>query len=261
MTASYFERLDVHTFQPTQHTSGAWNVAEQHIAPVLGLLTHALETDRDARRGEDPLPLTRIGFDILGTLTVSDPMEISYQVIRPGRTIELVEAQLTSRGRVQVIARAWFLAEYDTAALAGTDLPEITALDEAEPWDASSVWPGDFIAGIEVRRRQFSPGRAHYWAHTPVELVAGEPVSDTARFVGLVDIANGMAVRAAPTEVAFPNVDLTVHLFRAPVGQWNGTDLTVSFGATGHGLTHSIIHDVEGPVGAVSQSLTVRPMN
>lgn len=261
MTPSYFERLDAHTFQPTQHTSGAWNVTEQHIAPVLGLLTHALEVDRDARRGgEAPLPITRICFDILGTLTVADPMEISCTVIRPGRTIELVEAQLSSRGRVQVIARAWFLAEYETAELAGTALETITPLEEAEPWDPSTVWPGDFIGGIEVRRRHFAPGRAHYWARTPVELLTGEPVSATARFVGLVDIANGMAVRASPEEVAFPNVELTVHLVRAPVGEWNGTDLAVTFGSTGHGLTHSFLHDVAGPVGAVSQALTVRPL-
>ncbi|MGO1182370.1 MAG: thioesterase family protein [Micrococcaceae bacterium] len=273
MSTSYFERLDAHTFQPTQHTSGAWNVTEQHIAPVLGLLTHALETDRDARRAEagagdsgagDPnaptLPITRICFDILGTLTVADPMEISCRVIRPGRTIELVEAQLSSRGRVQVIARAWFLAGYDTAALAGSPFPEITPLEDSEPWDPTTVWPGDFIAGLEIRRRHLEPGRAHYWARTPVALVAGEQVSATARFVGLTDIANGMAVRVPPTEVAFPNVDLTVHLVREPVGEWNGVDLSVTFGAGGHGLTHSVLHDVEGPVGAVSQALTVRPL-
>jgi hypothetical protein len=38
-----------------------------------------------------------------------------------------------------------------------------------------------------------------------------------------------------------------------------GFDTAVSIGPSGIGLTHSIIHDETGPIGAVSQSLTVRP--
>lgn len=90
-------------------------------------------------------------------------------------------------------------------------------------------------------------------------LLAGEDVSATARALGLVDLANGVAVRAAPDEVAFPNLDLTVHLFDAPRGGWLGLDTSVSFGPDGLGLTHSTLHDVHGPIGTVEQCLTVRP--
>ncbi len=58
----------------------------------------------------------------------------------------------------------------------------------------------------------------------------------------------------------FPNTDLTVHLYRTPVGDWVGFDTSVSFGPTGVGLTSSILHDVEGPVGRAEQILTVRPL-
>ncbi len=39
-----------------------------------------------------------------------------------------------------------------------------------------------------------------------------------------------------------------------------GYDTRVTFGAKGRGLTHTILHDEEGPIGAVTQSLTVRPL-
>jgi hypothetical protein len=59
--------------------------------------------------------------------------------------------------------------------------------------------------------------------------------------------------------VAFPNLDLTLHLLRPPVGEWIGFDTTVSFGATGLGLTSTVLHDLDGPIGTVAQTLTVRP--
>jgi len=75
----------------------------------------------------------------------------------------------------------------------------------------------------------------------------------------LLAIANGLAVRVDPREVAFPNLGLTAHFFAEPTGEWIGFGTTVSIGPTGIGLTHSIIHDRTGPISAVSQIPTVRP--
>lgn len=42
--------------------------------------------------------------------------------------------------------------------------------------------------------------------------------------IELLDIANGLAVRAEPAEVSFPNIDLTAHLFAEPSGDcWAST--------------------------------------
>ena len=84
-------------------------------------------------------------------------------------------------------------------------------------------------------------------------------MSRLAALTGLLDVANGMTVRAEPTDVLFPNVDLTAHFFAQPQGEWLGLDTTVSFGSDGVGLTTSVIHDERGPVGTSSQCLTVRP--
>ena len=59
--------------------------------------------------------------------------------------------------------------------------------------------------------------------------------------------------------MAYPNLDLTVHLFTEPRTEWLGFDTSVSFGGNGIGFTHSILHDGHGPIGAISQILTVRP--
>jgi hypothetical protein len=253
----YFERLGTHRFRATEHTGGAWDLETQHIAPALGLLAHVVERDRDARRGEDLL-LGRLSYDILGTVPIAE-VDVEVTVVRPGRTVELVEATLAHAGRVAVRLRAWLMEPRDTSALAGSEHAGILGPDQTEPWDATTVWSGGFIRSAEVRRVQQVPGRARSWVRTDVPLVADDDVTPLAATVGLLDIANGMSVRAAPAEVAFPNVDLTAHFFARPAGDWVGFDTTVSFGPDGLGLTTSVLHDERGPVGTSSQLLTVRP--
>ncbi|WP_431278278.1 hypothetical protein [Leifsonia poae] len=105
------------------------------------------------------------------------------------------------------------------------------------------------------------PGRATAWLRTDSQLVGGEKVSRDAAFIALVDTANGVAVRRSPTEWMFPNLDLTIHLFRQPAGEWVGLDTTVTFGPAGQGLTSTELHDESGPVGRAEQTLTVRSLS
>lgn len=257
---SYFVQVGDSTFRPTHHVGGAWNTTEQHIAPALGLMVHVVEADRDRRR-DDGLVVSRLSYDILGTVPV-DIVDIRVSVRRPGRTIELVDAVLSHRDRPAVHLRAWLLRPGDTAALAGSGLPGIPPPEEVPPWDATTVWPGGFIASAQVRRLETAPGRAVFWVRTDVSLLdqdAPQQAGPTATIVGLLDIANGMTVRADPRKVAFPNVDLTAHLLRPPVGDTLGFDTTVSFGSGGLGVTSSVLHDRQGPFGTMAQALTVRP--
>ena len=253
---AYFHRTGPSTFAPTEHTGGAWALDEQHIAPALGLLAHVVETDRDARR-DDGLVVARLSYDILGTIPVEE-VGTHVRVLRPGRTIELVEATVTHAGRAAVVLRAWLMRPGDTAVLRGTHLPAIPGPDATPAWDAAGVWEGGFIATTDIRRSQVAPGRGHFWVRTSVPLLDDEPVSPLARTAGLLDLANGMTVRADPAQVAFPNIDLTAHLVTHPRGEWLGFDTTVTFGADGIGLTSSTVHDVGGPVGTMAQVLTVR---
>lgn len=255
---AYFERIADGRFVPTVHAGGAWSDDEQHFSPVGGLLIHEIDRHR-AGGGHTALRMGRVSFDILGRIGFEE-FEIQVETVRPGRTIELVQATMLIAGRSVVTARAWFLAELDTGAVAGGDTPPLPGPETAKPWSMDSVWSGGFIGSIEARRvGDARPGRATAWVSTPVDLVAGEQAGPTAAFIALVDTANGVAVRQDPAEWMFPNLDLTIHLFRRPEGEWTGLDTAVTFGATGQGLTSTVLHDVNGPVGCAQQILTVRP--
>ena len=81
-----------------------------------------------------------------------------------------------------------------------------------------------------------------------------------ARLMGLVDTANGIAARVPPGKdsYAFPNLDLQIHMYRRPEGEWLGLDNAVSFGVDGIGLTSTVLHDRSGPFGRAEQILTLR---
>ncbi|KGN31046.1 hypothetical protein N802_05420 [Knoellia sinensis KCTC 19936] len=257
---AYFERTGPSTFRATEHTGGAWTLDEQHIAPALGLLAHVVERDRDHRHGKEPgqaLPLCRLSFDILGVLPIED-VDTEVKVVRPGRSIELVEARLIHGGRPAVVLRAWLMQTRDTTVVAGTPTQPLPGPAHTPEWDPTTVWPGGFIKSAHLRRQQQEPGRAHFWVRTDEPLV-DEPFSPTAAAIGLLDIANGMTVREDPQKVAFPNLDLTAHLTRAPRPGWVGFDTSVTFGDNGIGLTSTVLHDEDGPIGTLNQILTVRP--
>jgi len=289
---SYFVRLDEHRYRPTALTGGAWAVNEQHISPMNGLIVHAVERFLAAResasptdggsptgnaapnggapsngaslsggvfRGHSKLAISRISVDILGVLTL-DPFDITVEVVRPGRTIELLEATVTSGGRPAARARVWRTTVQDTASIAGGEAEPLTGPEGLNPWTMTDVWPGGYVASLDVRPiGTVEPGRARAWVATPATLVADEPISDLARLIGLVDTANGLAVRRPPDEWLYPNVDLTIHLFRQPQGAWLGLDTTVVFGPTGQGVTATALNDEQGHCGYAHQDLTIRP--
>ncbi|MEV0575545.1 MULTISPECIES: thioesterase family protein [unclassified Streptomyces] len=258
-TGSYYERIDQHRFKPTAHASGAWSTDEVHFSPFGGLLTHVIERHLAGRPGAGLL-LSRISFDILGRLAL-DECEIRVETLRPGRTIELVEAVALVAGRPVVRARAWCLAAADTTAVAGGGADRLADPETLAPWPMADLWPGGYIASLDVRPvAPPRPGRATAWISTPLDLVAGETAGPLASYVALVDTANGIAVREQPTAWMFPNVDLTIHLHRPPAGRWTGLDTTVVFGPTGQGITSTVLHDADGPVGRAEQILTVRPL-
>ena len=206
------------------------------------------------------MTISRVSLEILGQIPLQET-QIEVQTLRPGRTIELIEATVTIGGRTIIRARAWRLQTQDTSAVAGLELPSMPPVEQCSPYLTSAEWPGRFLATLEGRAAPGGrDGRRQVWARTGVPLVAGTTVSPLASYLTLVDLANGIATRVRPTEPMFPNVELTIHLLRTPDPTWTGLDTSVSFGANGIGLTSTTLNDIAGPVGRAEQSLTVREL-
>lgn len=255
----FFKRLSENEFEASEHAGGAWNQEEQHIAPMMGLLTHLTESNHSERDSTGAMVPGRIAVEILGTISF-DPFHVDIEVVRPGRTIELVEAICIQHGRPAVRMRTWFMKQADTSSIEGTAFNEIDGPSGVKLPGLGVQWGGGLVNSIEGNIQQERPGRGTAWWRTDVPLLEGEEVSNLAYYMSILDMANGVAIRKNPREVVYPNLDLTAHFFRLPEGDWVGTDTSVSFGSSGIGLTHSILHDENGPIGSCSQILTVRPV-
>ncbi len=234
MSDSYYLPLADHVWQPTEHVQGAWNDHEQHMAPVAGLLAHALDS-HEPRPG---LHTSRLTFEILGLMPL-EATTIVCRTVRPGRTIELVEATMTTASapdRPVVRATAWRLAASDTSMVQG-NLPEAIPPAEGLRTDHRFArWPGGFIASLSAQIGEPEPGRRQAWLSSQVTLLAEDdptgPAGPVAEYLRLVDAANGLAAQLDPQEWAFPNTDLTIHLWRTPVSTQVGFDTEATIGPT-----------------------------
>lgn len=244
-------------YQPLPPAQGAWNAHEQHMAPATGVLCAELE--RFQPRSD--LRIGRICLDILGLIPLA-PFTITTRLLRPGRTIELVEATMTAAGRDCIVARAWRMQTCDTSAIAGLEDAAVPGPDQFEDWNGMQQWPGGYIQSLQCR---VAPGHRHgrglVWLSNALEMIEGEDTSAFVRLMGMVDTANGVAPRLPPGHWAFPNLDLDINLLRLPRGRWLGLQATQQYGRDGIGLTSAVLHDKHGPFGRSSQILTLRRLD
>ncbi|WP_165495529.1 acyl-CoA thioesterase domain-containing protein, partial [Actinomadura roseirufa] len=99
---AFYEPLGGGRFAATTATAGPWSAEFQHAGPVAALFGRAFER-------HEPVPGTRVArvtVDLLGPVPVA-PLEVRARVVRPGRRITLLEAEMTGAGRPVARAAAW----------------------------------------------------------------------------------------------------------------------------------------------------------
>src|SRR5437764_8090114 len=99
---------------------------------------------------------------------------------------------------------------------------------------------------------EIGPGRM--WGRQRVALVDGQKPTGLQRLMTVADSASGIGNRLDIAHWLFINTELTVHLWREPVGEWIGVDSDTTVGPTGVGTAASVLHDGDGPVGRTAQA-------
>ncbi|MDQ0869224.1 hypothetical protein QFZ70_001697 [Arthrobacter sp. V1I9] len=158
----YYQSLGDGRFRSTIHAQGAWNVHEQHMAPASGLMADSLERHQP-RSG---MRMARLSYEILGLIPGGE-FHIETTTLRPGRTIELLQAELVAGGRTAIRATAWRMITSDTSEVAAVEDITIPGPDECKPYDGASVWPGRLhpFPGDACSRRAPPRGREGVAAH------------------------------------------------------------------------------------------------
>lgn len=255
MGDSFFIRESETRFVSTDWTRGPWDPRFQHGGPPAALLGHAVE------RAGPGLQVARIAFDLLKPVPVA-PLEVDVEVMRGGKRVNLVTATLSHEGETAMRATAWLLriAELDLPA-AETETVGAPEGVEVEPFPMT--W-GDtsYIAAMEwrfVRGSFLEAGPATAWLRMRIPLVDDDPIDPLSRVLTAADSGSGISAALDWDHWVFVNPELTVHLFRYPVGDWVCLEAETVPHPNGIGLARSTIYDEKGRIGSGGQSLFVDP--
>ncbi|CAN5259763.1 thioesterase family protein [soil metagenome] len=243
-------------FTATELTRGPWDADAQHAGPPAALLARALERLVDRESGI----LARITFDILRPVPIGG-VEVEADVVRGGRSVELLTGTLRTGGQDTIRATARRIRTTDVGATAGLDHEALASPETAAEGRFFPVpWEVGYHTAMEHRcvRGGFTQlGPAVVWLRMRHPLVAGEEPSPLSRAVVAADSGNGVSAALDFDRFVFVNTDLTVQLHRLPEGEWVALDARTTVEAHGVGLAESVIHDRRGPLGRGLQSLFV----
>ena len=243
-------------------TRGPWDRGSQHAGPPAGVLARALERC-EPRAGTQ---VGRVTIEILRPVPI-DALVATARVVRPGRSVELLEGTLAlaSDGTPLMRASAWRLR---TTKL---ELPPLPPDDDSPPpgpqegRDVPFFPTGEALgyhAAMDyrfVRGAFLEAGPATVWMRMRVPLVAGETPTALQRTLVAADSGNGVSAALDWRSFVFINCDLSVHLARPAEGEWIGLDAVTVPLPSGIGLTDTSLWDERGRIGRAAQTLLVAP--
>lgn len=262
---AFYRQIDENRFESTPKTAGPWSPGFQHAGPPSALLARQMAAI-DPREGQR---LADVRVDILGPVPVAE-LEIEVEVLRGGRSMELVQATASAAGRPALLARAWRIqtAPDDYPAVPGRRdpaEPRVGPEDVPAADGLASIIPGAHGDGygsvIEWRFVEGGPGTqgpALAWGRQTNELVEGEAPTGWQRALVLADSGGGISLPVDPQTHRLINCDLHVVLDREPEGEWVRMS-SQSLVTPGHGgVVHTELSDERGGIGYGLQTMVAQ---
>lgn len=247
-------RSDGARFVPTELARGPWSPDAQHGGAPAGLMA------REVERVDGPRFVARMTFEFLREVPLA-PLEVSAEVVRPGKRVQLVAASLRADG--DEVCRALALR------IRRTEQPLADAAAEESPPTGPDRGTGPAVEGrfertfIEAFDQRFvtgdylEAGPATVWMRLRGSMVDDEEPSPLVRVAAAADFGNGVSSVLDWDTHVFVNPDLSVHLDRPAEGEWICLDARSRIDPFGTGLAESELHDERGRIGRSLQSLYV----
>ncbi|MBV9511624.1 MAG: thioesterase family protein [Caulobacteraceae bacterium] len=251
MSHAYFQ-YEGGLFLPDRSVRSPWSADQQSGIAISGLLVRAIETAPSPA----PMRIARLTIDFLGA-TLMRPTEARVRIVREGKRMQLIEAELWVEGVLSARAAGLRLADGESppaeAPPHGFPGPEETQRVPVTRY---------FDAGhpLETRVARFpSPDGAPgaFWSRFNSIFLAGEPTSATIRTCMAADIATGCASVGVASGWQTPNTDLSVYFARAPHGDWILAITALDIASDGAALTGSTLADEAGVFGFARQTLVL----
>jgi len=247
-------------FDPTEHARGPWDPRALHGGAPAALIARAFERTEPGAE----LPVARLGFEFLKPIPLA-PLELRTEIARKGRRVQELTAEL--RAGEELICRASALriqpVPADLPSAGPTPAEAMPGPDQGKAVEfALNKAAGTSLAttGMEMSwlTDPWSQGPGRVWMRLRQPMLPDEPATPLVRLVATADFGNGVSAELPFEEYLFINADLTIHLWRAPRGEWIGLDARTLLHDSGTGTAESVLHDTSGPVGRALQTLVVQ---
>jgi hypothetical protein len=212
--------------------------------------------------GGEGFQVARVTFEILRPVPIG-PVRVEAELVRPGRSVQMIEASLSNDDGELMRARAWRIR---TAPLEIPD--DVVATPAPPPGPEQGSQPEFFTTGQDVGYHTAmewrsvgggfrEPGPATVWMRMGCRLVAGEEPTPLQRTLVAADVGNGISAVLDWRRYVFINVDLSVHLERMPEGEWVCVDAVTLPQPSGIGTAESVLSDERGRIGRAAQALLI----
>lgn len=257
MPDAFYEPAD-DGFVATELTRGPWDPNSQHAGPPSALLGREIERVD----GGDGFQVARVTLEILRPVPIG-LVRVEASVVRPGRSVQMVEASLSNGENELMKARAWRIRASEI------EIPDdVVTTPEAPPGPEEGDEPEFFSTGQSVGYHTamewrsvgggfLEPGPATVWMRMRCALVAGEEPTPLQRTLVAADVGNGISAVLDWRSHVFINVDLSVHFERMPEGEWVCVDAVTLPQRSGIGTAESVLSDERGRIGRAAQALLI----
>ena len=243
---AFFERMG-DELVPRPQAASPWGPDMLHGRLLAGLAATAVQQDHGGG-GFFPVRLT---VDLFRAAPMA-PIRLRTTRTRDGGRVRAVDVSIECAGRQVARVAALLLRRAEqppgrvwTAPAWEVPAPEDVPAPALPPEEADAGHP-------ELRpiggRLNDAADRKQAWLRDPRPLVDGEAVSPVARAVMAADVVNPLS-NWGDGGLHFINADLTVHLVRAPVGEWIGLDITDHLDQDGISVGQGALYDTTGRIG------------
>lgn len=240
--------------QWTPHALASGPFRGLHGGGMSGLAVAVME--EHARREGYGLPVTASVYILRPAML--ETLTTKVTPLRIGGRVALLESKLFHGDKLIATATAAFVKPITLPELATVAAP-------ATPFDPSSLpkWQRNnkidrttFFDALDIR----DDDKGTKWGRMLHPMTPYE--TPFASLFALAD--NGTPYWLSGTELwpprwGFPNIDVALHITRAPVGPWIGVTPTSDWRVEGNGLTDAVIRDQQGVLGRGCQTVVVTP--
>ena len=201
-----------------------------------------------------PMTFSRLSLEFLRPVPMG-LLEPSVAIVREGRKQQVLRLELRAGGKEVIHATAVRLRL--EAAELERDIPPFEP-PTGHRFDAGVGDESGFMNHIDshvLRSNDFGSGITEAWFRYRGEVIEGEAVTPFVRAAIFADFGNGLAPVVDPAHYTYLNADITLHLARAPRGEWMHLQARTVDGGAGVAMVGVELGDAEGHVGWAHQSL------